>query len=45
MEKYNPTTREQAHQQNSIEQNANSKRILAGILAIVLGHLGIHKFV
>ena len=45
MEKYNPTTREQAHQQNSIEQNANSKRSVAGILAIVLGHLGIHKFV
>lgn len=26
-------------------QDANSKKILAGILAIFLGHLGIHKFV
>lgn len=26
-------------------QDANSKKILAGILAIVLGHIGIHKFV
>ncbi len=26
-------------------QEANSKKILAGILAIFLGHLGIHKFV
>lgn len=26
-------------------QDANGKKILAGVLAIVLGHLGIHKFV
>ena len=26
-------------------QDANSKKLLAGILAIILGHLGIHKFV
>ncbi len=26
-------------------QDANSKKILTGILAIILGHLGIHKFV
>lgn len=26
-------------------QDANSKKILAGVLAIVLGHIGIHKFV
>ncbi|MDN3705615.1 NINE protein [Myroides ceti] len=26
-------------------QDANSKKILVGIIAILLGHLGIHKFI
>ncbi len=35
----------QYHQSPPYIQEANSKKILAGILAIILGHLGIHKFV
>ena len=31
--------------QGNFLQEANSKKILAGVLAIVLGHIGIHKFV
>ena len=42
-------TQQNQYQQNynsSINlQEANSKKLLAGILAIVLGHIGIHKFV
>src|SRR5690606_22800799 len=32
-------------QQGNHLQDANSKKILAGVLAIILGHIGIHKFV
>ncbi len=33
------------YQSSNNLQDANSKKMLAGILAIILGHLGIHKFV
>lgn len=37
---------QQAYQQQpAYIQEANSKKILAGILAIILGHIGVHKFV
>jgi len=45
MEKYSPSTNQQSQHQNQLLQNANSKRILAGVFGIILGHLGIHKFV
>lgn len=45
MEDYHSTTNQQSQYQTKLLKNANSKRILAGIFGIILGHLGIHKFV
>jgi len=33
------------HQPNQYNQEAYNKKILAGVLAILLGHIGVHKFV
>jgi len=33
------------HQPNQYSQEAYNKKILAGVLAILLGHIGVHKFV
>ncbi len=33
------------HSPNQYHQEAYNKKILAGVLAIILGHIGIHKFV
>lgn len=41
----NQNTYQNYSQQGHHLQDANSKKILAGVLAIILGHLGIHKFV
>ena len=42
---WNQPQQPQYHYQPNPYQEANSKKILAGILALFLGHLGIHKFV
>lgn len=41
----NQNTYQNYSQQGNHLQDANSKKILAGVLAIILGHIGIHKFV